>query len=329
MKKIINNPGQVVSELLEGVAIANPDVVYHPGFEVISRREKAAKVGIVSGGGSGHEPSFAGYVGTGMLDAAVAGNVFASPSPDRILKAVQEADNGRGVLLLIMNYSGDVMNFEMARDLAEAEGISVEMVVVKDDVSTEDDVFSAGRRGIAGTILVHKAAGAKAEQGADLSEVAETARKAAANVRTMGMAMSSCILPAVGKPGFFIGEDEIEIGMGIHGEPGILRTKVMPARELAKVLLDRIFADKDYSGRAAAVLINGLGATPLMEQLILVREVDALLREKQVQVHRYFVGEYMTSLEMSGVSVSLMELDEELKALIDAPCDTMALKIGR
>ena len=329
MKKIINDPSCVVSEMLEGIAAVNPEVVYHPGFEVLRRRRKTEKVGLVSGGGSGHEPSFAGYVGPGMLDAAVSGNVFASPSPERIVTAIKESDCGKGVLLLLMNYSGDVMNFEMARDIAECDGISVEIAVVKDDVSTEDDDYSAGRRGIAGTVLVHKVVGAKAEQGADLAAVAETARKAIANVRTMGMAMSSCILPAVGTPGFFLGENEIEIGMGIHGEPGIKRTEVMPARELAHTLLEKIFADRDYDGQEVAVMVNGLGATPLMELYILAREVNARLLEKDIRVHRYFVGEYMTSLEMSGASVSLMALDDELKALIDAPCDTMALKVGR
>ena len=329
MKKIINAPSNVVSEMLEGIAISNPDVVYHPGLEVISLKSKFNKVGLVSGGGSGHEPSFAGYVGPGMLDAAVSGNVFASPSPERIVKGIEEASNGKGVLLLVMNYSGDVMNFDMARDIAECDGIPVEMVVIKDDVSTEDNEMSAGRRGIAGTILIHKVVGAKAAQGFELPDVAATARKAVANVRTMGMAMSSCILPAVGKPGFSLGEDEIEIGMGIHGEPGIKRTSVMNAKELAQTLLDKIFADKDYTGQEAAVMVNGLGSTPLMELYILTREVNELLIKKGVKPYRYFVGEYMTSLEMSGASVSLMALDEELKSLIDEPCDTMALKVGR
>ncbi len=328
MKKIINAPENVVSEMLEGIAISNPKVVYHPGFEVISRRDKLDKVGLVCGGGSGHEPSFAGYVGDGMLDAAVSGNVFASPSPDRVLKAIEETNSGKGVLLLVMNYSGDVMNFGMAKDIAECDGVDVEMVVIKDDVSTEDNENSAGRRGIAGTILVHKVTGAKAAQGASLAEVAETARKAVRNVRTMGMAMSSCTLPAVGKPGFHLGDDEIEIGMGIHGEPGIMRTSVMSAEKLAETLLEEIFKDKDYTGDEVAVMINGLGATPLMELYILTREVNRILLEKGVKPYRYFVGEYMTSLEMSGTSVSLMALDDELKTLIDAPCDSMALKVG-
>lgn len=328
MKKIINDPENVVSEMLEGIAISNPKVVYHPGFEVISRRDKLDKVGLVCGGGSGHEPSFAGYVGDGMLDAAVSGNVFASPSPDRVLKAIEETNSGKGVLLLVMNYSGDVMNFGMAKDIAECDGVDVEMVVIKDDVSTEDNENSAGRRGIAGTILVHKITGAKAAQGASLAEVAETARKAVRNVRTMGMAMSSCTLPAVGKPGFHLGDDEIEIGMGIHGEPGIMRTSVMSAEKLAETLLEEIFKDKDYTGDEVAVMINGLGATPLMELYILTREVNRILLERDVKPYRYFVGEYMTSLEMSGTSVSLMALDDELKTLIDAPCDSMALKVG-
>jgi phosphoenolpyruvate---glycerone phosphotransferase subunit DhaK len=327
MKKIINHPNSVVTELLIGMAKAHPELKYTEELEVISRKVKSNKVGIVSGGGSGHEPAHAGYVGKGMLDAAVAGNVFSSPSPDRIIKGIEEANSGEGVLLVIKNYSGDIMNFEMAKDMAEMDDIRVESVVVKDDVAVPDSTYSTGRRGIAGTVFVHKIAGAKAEAGANLDQVKAAAEKAIANIRSMGMAMNSCTLPAVGKPGFVLGENEIEIGMGIHGEPGVERTSVKTAAETADILLSKVLADYDYSGSEVAVLINGLGATPLMELYILNNEVEKILTEKNIKVYKTFVGNYMTSLDMSGCSVTLMKLDEELKELLDAPCDTPALKV--
>jgi len=327
MKKIINKPDAVVSEMLEGFSKANPSVVYFPGLEVIARKVKAQKVGLVSGGGSGHEPSHAGYVGTGMLDAAVAGNVFASPSADRVLKGIQVSDSGKGVLLIIKNYSGDIMNFDLARELAGMEGITVESVVVKDDVAVKDSTYSTGRRGIAGTVFVHKLAGAKAEQGAELVEVKRVAEKTIANIRSMGMAMSPCILPGVGKPGFTLADDEIEIGMGIHGEPGVERTTPKTAAELARILCDKIFADYDYRGSEVAVMVNGLGSTPLMELNILFNEVEKILSSSGIRIHRALVGNYMTSLEMAGCSLTLLRLDEELKALLDAPCSTPALRI--
>jgi phosphoenolpyruvate---glycerone phosphotransferase subunit DhaK len=327
MKKIINQPNSVVSELLMGMAKAHPELKYTEELEVISRTQKSKKVGIVSGGGSGHEPAHAGYVGKGMLDAAVAGNVFSSPSPDRIIKGIEEANSGEGVLLVIKNYSGDIMNFDMAKDMAEMDGIRVESVVIKDDVAVPDSTYSTGRRGIAGTIFVHKIAGAKAEAGGNLDEVKAVAEKAIANIRTMGMAMSSCILPAVGKPGFELGENEIEIGMGIHGEPGVERTTVKTAAETADILLAKVLADYDYLGSEVAVLVNGLGGTPLMELYILNNEVEKILSEKGVKIYKTFVGNYMTSLDMLGCSVTLMKLDDELKELLDAPCSTPALKI--
>lgn len=285
MKKIINQPNDVVSEMLQGIEKAYPELVYFEGAEVIARRKKSPnKVGLVSGGGSGHEPAHAGYVGPGMLDAAVAGNVFASPSPDRILKGIEEADTGRGVLLIIKNYSGDIMNFGMAKDLAEMDGHRVDSVVVKDDVAVPDSTYSTGRRGIAGTVFVHKLAGAKAAQGAELPEVKAVAEKVIANVRSMGMAMSSCILPGVGKPGFDLGENEIEIGMGIHGEPGVERTTVKTAKELAEILLDKILADYETIPGEVALMVNGLGATPLMELYILNRDADPVGRERNQSV---------------------------------------------
>lgn len=326
MKKIINNPDNVVSEMLEGMAKAHPELIYFKEYEVISRRVKSSKVGIVSGGGSGHEPAHAGYVGKGMLDAAVAGNVFASPSPDRILKGIEEANGGEGVLLIIKNYSGDIMNFQMAKELAEMEGIRVDSVVVKDDVAVPDSTYSTGRRGIAGTVFVHKIAGAKAEMGGSLEEVKAAAEKAIQNIRSMGMAMSPCILPGVGKPGFELGEDEIEVGMGIHGEPGIERKKIMSAQELAEELVGKILADMDYSNSEVAVMVNGLGATPLMELYILNNEVEKILSRHNIRIHRTYVGNFMTSLEMAGCSVTLLKLDDELKELLDAPCNTPAFK---
>ncbi len=326
MKKIINSPDHVVSEMLEGMAKAHPELVYFKEAEVIARKEKGKKVGVVSGGGSGHEPAHAGYVGKGMLDAAVSGNVFASPSPDRVLKGIEEANSGEGVLLVIKNYSGDIMNFQMAKDLAEMDDIQVEFVVVRDDVAVQDSTYSTGRRGIAGTVFVHKIAGAKAEAGGSLVEVKAVAEKAIANIRSMGMAMSSCILPGVGKPSFVLGENEIELGMGIHGEPGIEKSTILTAKEVAQKLTEKVLADYDYKDSDVAVMINGLGATPLMELYILNNEVEKILSENNIRVYKSYVGNYMTSLEMSGASVTLMKLDDELKTLIDAPCDTPALK---
>lgn len=327
MKKIINKPMDVVGEALRGMELAHPELLYTPGYEVISRKESADKVAVISGGGAGHEPAHAGYVGKGMLDAAVSGNVFSSPSPDRIGDAINRMNSGKGVLLIIKNYSGDIMNFGLASDLAEAEDIEVESVVVKDDVAVPDSTYSTGRRGIAGTVFVHKIAGAKAELGGNLKEVKAAAEKAIANIRSMGMAMSPCVLPAVGKPGFVLEDNEIEIGMGIHGEPGVERTRVKTAKETAGILLEKILEDYDYTGSEVAVLVNGLGGTPLMELYILNMEVQKLLEEKNIRAHKTLVGNYMTALDMTGCSLTLMKLDDELKELLDAPCDTPALKI--
>ena len=329
MKKIINNPIDVVTEMLQGLAKANPNVVYAgEGVEVISRKEKkSGKVGVISGGGSGHEPAHAGYVGKGMLDAAVAGNVFASPSPDRIIEGIKAADSGAGVLMVIKNYSGDIMNFEMAGELASMEDIKTASVVVKDDVAVPNSTFSTGRRGIAGTVFVHKVAGAAAEMGKSLEEVQAAAQKTADNVRSMGMAMSPCILPGVGTPGFDLGEKEVEIGMGIHGEPGVSREDLRPAKDLAEELVGRILADYDYSGSEVAVMVNGLGGTPLMELYIMYNEVEKYLAEKGIKIYRAFVGNYMTSLEMAGCSVTLLKLDDELKTYLDYPSEAPAFRV--
>ena len=329
MKKIINNPTDVVSEALMGMQAAYPDkLVYTPKMEVIRRKEKKTdKVAVISGGGAGHEPLHAGFVGKGMLDAAISGNVFSSPSPDRIGSAIEQVSCGKGVLMVIKNYSGDIMNFGLSADLAEMDDIEVAQVIVKDDVAVPDREEGTGRRGIAGTVFVHKIAGAKAEQGASLAEVKAAAEKAVRNIRTMGVAMTPCILPAVGKPGFQIADDEIEIGMGIHGEQGVETTKIKSAKEIAEILVGRILDDYDYSGSEVAVLVNGLGGTPLMELYILNMEVQKLLEEKGIKAYRTFVGNYCTAIDMTGASVTLMKLDDELKELLDAPCDTPALKI--
>lgn len=326
MKKMINKPEEVVSEMLRGIVKAHPELVYTPGVEVICRRNPGNQVGIVSGGGSGHEPAHAGYVGEGMLSAAVSGNVFASPSPDRVLEGIRLANTGKGVLLVIKNYSGDIMNFSMAQELAEMEDIPVRAVVVRDDVAVQDSTFSTGRRGIAGTVFVHKCAGAKAVVGGDLDEVATVAQKVADNVRSMGFAMSPCVLPGVGKPGFTLGDDEIEVGMGIHGEPGVERTNMKSAKEIAKILVDKILADYDFTDSEVALMVNGLGGSPLMELYIIENDVRNYLDEKGIKVYRTYVGNFMTSLEMMGCSVSLLKLDDELKTLLDAPCSTPALK---
>lgn len=328
MKKIINDPNQVVSDMLAGMAAVNPEVCYDREGEVIYRRKKAEKVGIVSGGGSGHEPAHAGYVGMGMLDAAVAGNVFASPDPARILNGIEHADSGRGVLLVIKNYSGDIMNFEMAADLAADMDIPVRSVVVRDDVAVKESTYSTGRRGIAGTVFVHKIAGARAEAGGTLEEVAELAQRTADNVRSFGVSLSSCILPAVGAPGFAIGEGQMELGMGIHGEPGIEQTAMKQASEIAEIMVEKITADLDYSGAETAVIINGLGGTPLMELYILAGEIDQKLRAKNITPVKYLTGNFMTSLEMAGASMSMLRLDDEMKQYLTAPCDTMAWKEG-
>lgn len=329
MKKIMNKPGDIIEEMLKGLVLCDPQLKCFPGQRVVTKAVKEDKVGLVSGGGSGHEPAHAGYVGKGMLDAAVAGNVFASPSPTQMLKGIQEANSGKGVLMILKNYTGDLMNFSMAKELAEMEDIVVDSVVVKDDVAVPDSTYSAGKRGIAGTVFVHKIAGAKAAQGATLEEVKQAAEKAIEHVRTMGMSMSACTLPGLDKPGFTLGDDEIEFGMGIHGEPGIEKSSMKTSKEIAEILLDRIFADYDFIGTEVAMLVNGLGGTPLMELYVLANDAKELLNKKGVSLARVYVGNYMTSLEMSGCSISLLKLDKELKSLLDYPCDTLGWKSHR
>jgi len=330
VKKLINNPESVVEEMLAGVVAANPTEVRKlPDANVIARKNSpvAGKVALVSGGGSGHEPAHGGYVGEGMLDAAVAGAVFTSPTPDQVYEAVKAVDSGKGTLLVVKNYTGDIMNFDMAAEMAQADGIQVASVVVNDDVAVENSTWTAGRRGIAGTIFVHKIAGAAAEQGAALGEVKRVADKVVAHVRSMGMALTPCTVPAAGKPSFTLAENEVEIGMGIHGEPGTHREALRPAEEIVRHLMSKILPDLPYNkGDEVAVLVNGLGGTPLMELYILNKTVSEILQEKGIAVHRTYVGEYMTSLEMAGASISLLKLDAELKALLDAPANTPAFR---
>lgn len=327
MKKIINNPEQVVEEMLQGVVLAHPQHVKRvEGFNVLVRAGAPnPKVALVSGGGSGHEPTHGGFVGKGMLDGSVAGAVFTSPTPDQVFEAVKAVNGGKGVLLVIKNYTGDVLNFEMAGEMAAAEGIEVEKVVVNDDVAVENSTWTTGRRGIAGTLFVHKIAGAKAEAGGSLAEVKQVAEKVIANVRSMGMALSPCTVPAAGKPSFTLAEDEVEIGMGIHGEPGTHREAIRPADEIAAHLMDKILADNPITaGDEVAVMVNGLGGTPLMELYIVNRKVAEILGAKGANTVKTYMGNFMTSLEMAGFSITVLKLDNELKELLLAPADTPA-----
>lgn len=330
MKKLINNPEEVVRDMIDGMVLAHPKKVKNlPGTTVLVRTDAQvkSKVALVSGGGSGHEPSHAGFVGLGMLDGAVAGEVFTSPTPDQVFEAIKAVDSGKGVLLVIKNYSGDVMNFEIATELAETEGIRVAKVIVNDDVAVENSTYTTGRRGIAGTVFVHKIAGALAEKGALLDEVQQVAVKVIDNVRSMGIALTPCTIPAAGTPGFEIGEDEIEIGMGIHGEPGTQRTRIATADEVAEILLSRILEDmKLNSGDKVAVMVNGLGSTPIMELYIVNKRISEILNKNGISVYDTFVGEYMTSLEMAGCSVSVLKLDGQLIELLEEPADTIAWK---
>ena len=328
MKKLINAIDQVENQMVTGMAKAYPQYLrkLDCGNVVVRADKKEGKVALISGGGSGHEPAHGGYVGTGMLDAAVAGAVFPSPTPDQIYEGIKAIATDKGVLMVIKNYTGDVMNFEMAREMAEMEGIKVDQVVVNDDVAVDNSLYTVGRRGVAGTVFVHKIAGALAETGADLEDVKQIAEDVIANVRTMGMAIRPCTVPAAGVPGFELGDDEMEVGIGIHGEPGTHRETLKSADEIVDMLLDKILADIDYSGSEVAVMINGSGATPLMELFILNNRVADVLAEKGIKVYRTFVGEYMTSLEMEGFSISLLRLNDRMKELLDAHADTPAFK---
>lgn len=328
MKKILNDVDSVEAEMIQGLVKSAPKMLrkLDYGTIVVRANKKEGKVALVSGGGSGHEPAHAGYVGAGMLDGAVAGTVFTSPTPDQVLEGIKAVATEQGVLCIVKNYTGDIMNFEMAVEMAADEGIKADYVVVNDDVAVRDSLYTTGRRGVAGTVFVHKLAGAKAEQGASLADVKGVAEKVVANVRSMGMAIEPCTVPAAGKPGFELADDEMEIGIGIHGEPGTHREKLRPANEIAKMFIDEILSDLDYKGRDVVVMVNGMGGTPLMELYIVNNFVQDYLKEQGVHVYDTMVGNYMTSIEMAGFSLTLLRLDDDMKALYDAPADTLAWK---
>ncbi|MDO3408321.1 dihydroxyacetone kinase subunit DhaK [Saccharibacillus sp. CPCC 101409] len=332
MKKVINKPEDLVMEMCGGLVLAHPELEFIPKYKVIKKKElNADKVTLISGGGSGHEPAHAGLVGRGMLDAAVCGDVFASPSQIQVYQAVKAAAGNKGALLIIKNYSGDMMNFKNAAHLAAEDGVQVDYVRVDDDIAVEDSLYTVGRRGVAGTIFVHKIAGAAAEEGRSLAEVKAAAEKAAANVRSIGFALTSCTVPAKGSPTFKLGEDEIEYGVGIHGEPGIRRERMATADELAAHTVGDLLRDMQLEGGASeeiALLINGFGATPLQELYLFNRAVTRELTEKNVRINRTFVGNYMTSIDMAGISVTFMKLDDELKELLSRESDTPAFKVS-
>ncbi|HTU19271.1 MAG TPA: dihydroxyacetone kinase subunit DhaL [Gemmataceae bacterium] len=329
MKKLINRPADVVEEMIAGMAAVYPGLRRLPGHTILVRDDLAEMpdrpVALISGGGSGHEPAHAGYVGQGMLSAAVAGDVFSSPSPDAVLAAVRAVAGTRGAVLIVKNYTGDRLNFGLAAELARAEGIPVEIVLVADDVALSASVGHAGRRGLAGTILVHKVAGAAAAAGASLAEVAAEARTAAVAVRTMGVALSPCTVPAAGRPGFTLGENEIELGLGIHGEPGVRRGTLESADVLVDRLLDTILTDlAPVAGTRVVLLVNNLGATPAMELAIVARRAVAVLEERKLILERVYMGTFLSSLEMAGVSLSVLPVDDRRLSRLDAPTDAPA-----
>ena len=332
MKKLINDPRAVVDESVEGFGMAHADIVdVHPEPKYVIRKGApvAGKVALVSGGGSGHEPLHAGFVGLGMLDAAVPGAVFTSPTPDQIIPATVAVDSGAGVVHIVKNYTGDVLNFETGAEMAQAEGVHVRSVLVNDDVAVEDSLYTAGRRGVGGTVLVEKIAGAAAERGDGLEAVATIAERVAANVRTMGVALSGCTVPHAGKPSFELAEDEIEIGIGIHGEPGRHRIAMESADAITDRLLEPVLEDLAISsGDRVLLFVNGMGGTPQSELYIVYRRAAQVLAERGASVERSLVGNYVTSLEMQGCSVSVLRLDDELTGLWDAPVHTAALRWG-
>jgi phosphoenolpyruvate---glycerone phosphotransferase subunit DhaK len=329
MKKLINDPDKVVTEALEGLEAAYGDrltVHYDPDYVLRSDAPVEGKVGVVSGGGSGHEPMHVGFVGHGMLDAAIPGAVFTSPTPDQVQPATQAVDGGAGVLHLVKNYTGDVANFEMAAELA---GTGVRSVVIDDDVAVQDSSFTAGRRGVGGTVLIEKIVGAAAERGDSLDDLEDLAKRLNSNVRSMGVALTSCTVPHAGRPTFELGDDEMEIGIGIHGEPGRERMNLEPADRIVERLLTPILDDLPFSaGDNTLLFVNGMGGTPLIELFIVFRRAAQMLSERGINIRRNLVGDYITSLEMAGCSLTLLKLDEHTMALWDAPVHTPALRWG-
>jgi len=332
MKKLINSPENVVVEALQGMALAHADLIkveYNPNFIYRADAPVKNKTAVISGGGSGHEPMHGGFVGRGMLDAACPGAVFTSPTPDQMLAATKKVDSGKGTLHIVKNYTGDVMNFELAADMARGEGLKVEAVVIDDDVAVKDSTWTAGRRGVGTTILAEKICGAAAEAGASLEQVRDLCKKVNAQGRSMGMALTSCTVPHVGKPTFALPEDEMEVGVGIHGEPGRKRMKLKGADEITELLMEPIISDIPYkSGEEVLMFVNGLGGTPLIELYIVYRKAAEIAKKAGLKVTRYLVGSYITSLEMAGTSITLLKLDGDLTKLWDAPVHTAALRAG-
>ncbi|HEX7224201.1 MAG TPA: dihydroxyacetone kinase subunit DhaK [Candidatus Limnocylindria bacterium] len=331
MKKLINAPDAVVDEALAGMTAAHGDLlkVIEPNVIVRADAPRSGKVGIISGGGSGHEPMHGGFVGLGMLDAACPGAVFTSPVPDQMLAATKAVDGGAGVLHIVKNYTGDVMNFELAAELAQAEGIEVTAVVIADDVAVQDSLYTAGRRGVGGTVLAEKIVGAAAEEGQDLAAVTALCQRVQDNVRSMGMALTSCTVPAAGKPTFEIGDDEMEVGVGIHGEPGRERRAIASADEITEALMNPILEDGGFtSGDRVLAFVNGMGGTPLLELYVVYNKVAAMCRDRGITIERNLIGPYITSLEMAGASITLLKLDDEMLRLWDAPVHTAALRWG-
>jgi dihydroxyacetone kinase-like protein len=332
MKKLINDPANVVREELQGIEAAHADLItiqYDPYVIVRKDAPKQGKVALISGGGSGHEPMHGGFVGMGMLDAACPGEVFTSPTPDQMEAATKAVDGGAGVIHIVKNYTGDVMNFEMAAELCRAEGTDVEAVVVDDDVAVQDSLYTAGRRGVGATVLMEKIAGAAAEAGRPLKEVTTICNEVNANARSMGMALTSCTVPAAGKPTFELGGDEMEMGVGIHGEPGRERMKIKPASEIVEMMATAVVEDLPFaSGDNVLAFVNGMGGTPLIELYVVYNELNKFLKGRGITISRNLIGSYITSLDMAGCSITLLKLNDDFTALWDAPVKTAGLRWG-
>jgi dihydroxyacetone kinase-like protein len=332
MKKLINKPEDVVNEELEGLALAFPDIVkvnFSPNFVYRADAPVKGKVAVISGGGSGHEPMHGGFVGKGMLDAACPGQVFTSPTPDQMYEAAKKVHSGEGILFIVKNYSGDIMNFDMAADLAKGDGIEVKSVIIDDDVAVQNSLYTQGRRGVGTTVLTEKIVGAAAEKGYSLEKLAELAKKVNGNGRSMGMALTSCTVPMAGKPTFELAEDEMEIGIGIHGEPGRERMKLKTADEITEILADAVINDLPFkAGDEVLAFVNSMGGTPDIELFILYRKLHKILDLKGIKIVRKLIGRYITSLEMQGASITLLKLDEEMKELWDEPVKTPGLRWG-
>lgn len=324
MKKIINDKDKIIIQMLNGLQKANEDKVkINEELKIVYRKDLPikGKVGLISGGGSGHEPAHAGYVGDGMLDCAICGEIFTSPTPDQVLEAIKLADSGEGVFMVIKNYTGDVMNFEMAKDMAEMEGINVDYIIVNDDVAVEDSTYTTGRRGIAGTIFVHKVLGAMARSGKSLEEMKAMAEKIVKNIKSMGMATKACINPISGKESFDLSEEDMEIGVGIHGEPGVKQEKIKSADEISKELLDHILGDYENLDGDFVLMVNGMGQTTEMELFIVNNFASDYLKERNINIKKTFLGNFMTSMDMAGFSLTLFKVDEEILKLLEENVD--------